>query len=148
MYPCVAWGGGRGRGFRRGRSGAIIGSVSGPVTVAEEHGGVMHQRKWEDLLDKIEKMFGFTEHTTEEYPERRVTVETAVFDGASGRIKLERTRKPVVLDTRMSYSRRTGSDVVTEYVLSDDEYVDTVRFFRWDRLAREWEQIDLADIGR
>jgi hypothetical protein len=108
----------------------------------------MHQRKWEDLLDKIEKMFGFTQHTTEEYPERRTTVETAVFDGASGRIKLERTRKPVVLDTRVSYSRRTGSDVVTEYVLSDDEYVDTVRFFRWDRLAREWTQIDLADIGR
>ena len=46
----------------------------------------MHQRKWEDLLDKIEKMFGFTEHTTEEHPERRMTVETAIFNGASGRI--------------------------------------------------------------
>jgi hypothetical protein len=115
---------------------------------AETPGGAMNQRKWEDLLDRIEKMFGFTEHTTEEYPERRMTIETAIFDGATGRIKLERTRKPVVLDTRMSYSRRAGSDVETEYVLSDDEYVDTVRFFRWDRPAREWKQIDLADIGR
>jgi hypothetical protein len=140
--------GGGGRRFRRGSSGAIIGSVTGAVTAVEKPGGAMNQRKWEDLLDKIEKMFGFTEHTTEEYPERRMTIETAVFDGASGRIKLERTRKPVVLDTRMSYSKRTGSDVVTEYLLSDDEYVDTVRFFRWDRLAREWKQIDLADIGR
>lgn len=108
----------------------------------------MHQRKWEDLLDKIEKMFGFTEHTTDEYPERRMTVETAIFNGASGRIKLERTVKPVVLDTKTTYSKRIGSEAVTEYVLSDDECVDTVRFFRWDRLAREWEQIDLADIGR
>ncbi len=108
----------------------------------------MHQRKWEDLLDKIEKMFGFIEHQLEEYPERRMTFETAIFDGASGRIKLERTVKPVVLDTKTTYSKRIGSEVVTEYVLSDDECVDTVRFFRWDRLAREWKQIDLADIGR
>lgn len=108
----------------------------------------MYQRKWEDLLDKVEKMFGFIEHTTEEYPERRMTVETAVFDGASGRIKLERTMKPVVLDQKTTYSKRVGSGVTTEYILSDDEYVDTVRFFRWDRLAREWKQIDMADIGR
>ena len=108
----------------------------------------MHQRKWEDLLDKIEKMFGFIEHRVEEHPERRMTFEMAVFDGASGRIKLERTVKPVVLDSKTTYSKRIGSEVVTDYVLSDDEYVDTVRFFRWDRLAREWTQIDLADIGR
>ena len=108
----------------------------------------MHQRKWEDLLDKVEKMFGFIEHTTDEYPDRRMTVETAVFDGASGRIKLERTVKPVVLDQKTTYSKRVGGTATTEYVLSDDEYVDTVRFFKWDRLAREWKQIDMADIGR
>ena len=108
----------------------------------------MYQRKWEDLLDKIEKLFGFTEHTTEECPGQRMTVETAIFDGASGRIKLERTVKPLVLDTKVSYSKRMGSEAVTEYVLSDDECVDTVRFFRWDRLTREWKQIDLEDIGR
>jgi hypothetical protein len=108
----------------------------------------MYQGKWEDLIDKIEKMFGFIEHTTEDYPERRMTVETAIFDGASGRIKLERTVKPVVLDTRTTYSKRIGGEVTTDYVLSDDEYVDTVRFYRWDRLAREWKQIDMADIGR
>lgn len=108
----------------------------------------MYQGKWEDLIDKIEKLFGFVEHTTEEHPERRMTVETAVFDGASGRIKLERTVKPVVLDERASYSKRTGGEVTTEYVLSDDEYVDTVVFSKWDNLAREWKQIDFADIGR
>lgn len=108
----------------------------------------MFQGKWEDLIDKIEKLFGFVEHTTEEYPERRMTVETAVFDGATGRIKLERTVKPVVLDQRTSYSKRADGDVTTEYVLSDDEYVDTVLFFKWDSLAREWTQIDFADIGR
>lgn len=108
----------------------------------------MYQGKWEDLIDKIEKIFGFAEHSTEEYPERRMTVETAVFDGASGRIKLERTVKPVVLGEKTSYSKRAGGEVTTDYVLSEGEFVDTVRFFRWDALARAWEQIDLADIGR
>lgn len=108
----------------------------------------MYQGKWDDLIDKIERMFGFVEHTTESYPERRMTVETAVFDGASGRIKLERTVKPLVLDQKTSYSKRAGGEVMTDYVLSDDEYVDIVRFFRWDRLAREWKQIEMDEIGR
>lgn len=108
----------------------------------------MYQGKWENLIDKIEKLFGFAEHSTEEYPERRMTIETAVFEGASGRIKLERTVKPVVLDQTTSYSKRVGGEVTTDYILSEDEYVDTVKFFRWDALARRWEQIDLADIGR
>ena len=55
----------------------------------------MHQRKWDELLDKIERLFGFVEHTTEEIPERQLTIETAIFDGASGRMKLERTVKPL-----------------------------------------------------
>jgi len=108
----------------------------------------MFQGKWEDLLDKIEKMFGFIEHTTEEYPERRMTIETAVFNGATGRIKLERTVKPVVLETKRIYSKRAGGGITEEYVLSEDEFVDTVRFYKWDNLARAWKQIDLADIGR
>jgi hypothetical protein len=108
----------------------------------------MYQGKWEDLIDKIEKLFGFIEHTTEEYPERRMTVETAVFDGASGRMKLERTVKPLVLDRKTTYSKRIGGEVTTDYVLSEDEYVDTVRFYKWDKLAGEWKQIDPADLAR
>jgi hypothetical protein len=111
-------------------------------------GGSMYQGKWEDLLDKIEKLFGFIDHTTEEYPERRMTVETVVFDGASGRMKMERTVKPLLLDTKTTYSKRVGGEVTTEYVVSDSEFVDTVRYYKWDKLAGEWKQIDPADLGR
>jgi hypothetical protein len=108
----------------------------------------MLQSKWEDLIDKIEKLFGFIEHTTDEYPERRMTVETVVFDGASGRMMLERTVKPLVLDTKTIFSKRVGSETTTDYVLSDTEFVDTVRYYKWDKLAGEWKQIDPADLGR
>jgi hypothetical protein len=108
----------------------------------------MHQRKWEELLDKIDRLFGFIEHTSEEFPERRTTVETAVFDGASGRMKLERVVKPLLLEKKVSYSKRAGAESDVEYIYSEDESVDIVRFYKWDRLAREWKQIEMADIGR
>ncbi len=108
----------------------------------------MFQGKWENLLDKIERQFGFIDHTTEEFPERRMTVETVEFDGATGRMRLERTVKPVVVEKKTQYSKRVGSEVSIEYVFSEDEYVDTVKFYRWDRLARLWRPIDIADLGR
>jgi hypothetical protein len=108
----------------------------------------MLQRKWEELLDQIERLFGFVEHTREEFPERRLTVEIAVFDGASGRMKLERTVRPVVLDKKTSYSKRIGGEVDIEYTYSDSEFADVVKLFAWDRLAGAWKQIELADLGR
>ena len=108
----------------------------------------MHQKKWEGLVDRIEKLFGFIDHTIEEYPERRMPVEPVVFDGASGKMKLERSTKPVVVDQKTSFSKRIGGEVSVEYVLSDDEFVDTVKCYRWDRISREWREVDIEDIGR
>jgi len=108
----------------------------------------MHQRKWEELVDKIERLFGFLEHTNEEFPERQLTIESVVFDGATGRMRLERSVRPLLLDKKVSYSKRIGGDVDIEYVYSEDEFVDTVKLYRWDRLAREWRQIDISELGR
>jgi hypothetical protein len=106
----------------------------------------MHQSKWESLLDQIERQFGFLEHETEEFPERRLTVETAVFDGAGGRMKLERSVRPVILDKKAHFSKRVGSSSSVEYVYSDTEEVDTVRLFQWDRLARTWRELKLSEL--
>ncbi|MBD3349664.1 MAG: hypothetical protein GF400_10795 [Candidatus Eisenbacteria bacterium] len=108
----------------------------------------MHQSKWEDLIDQIDRLFGFVEHTTEEFPERHMTVETAIFDGASGRMMLERSVKPLVIDKKVTYSKRAGTSADVEYVYSEDEFVDTVKLFTWDKLAREWKQIDISALGR
>ena len=108
----------------------------------------MHQKKWDELVDKIEKLFGFINHSVDEYPEQRMTVETVVFEGASGRMKLERSKKPLVVDKKTTFSKRVGSEVSVEYVLSDDEFVDTVKCYRWDALGREWSPVDIEDIGR
>lgn len=108
----------------------------------------MRQAKWEGLLDQIERQFGFVEHTTERFEDRRLTVETAVFDGAAGRMKLERSVRPVILDKRSHFSKRVGSDATVEYVYSDTETVDTVKLYRWDRLAREWREVNVSELAR
>jgi len=108
----------------------------------------MRQGKWEELLDQIERLFGFIEHTTEEIEDRHMSVETVVFDGAMGRMRLERTVRPVILEKRTSFTKRVGSEVAVEYVYSQDEFVDTVKLYRWDKLAGEWRQVDLSALGR
>ncbi len=108
----------------------------------------MHQTKWDGLLDKIEKLFGFIEHTFEEYPERRKSVETVVFDGASGRMMLERTVKALFLERKAAYSKRVGSETEFENIYSENEVVDVVRYYKWDKLAWEWKEIDIFDLGR
>ncbi|MBD3368576.1 MAG: hypothetical protein GF405_10480 [Candidatus Eisenbacteria bacterium] len=106
----------------------------------------MHQAKWEKLLDQIERRFGLVEHGVREIPERHLTIETAVFDGASGRMKLERAVHPLVVDERVHYSKRIGGDVNIERVYSDSENVDTVTLYRWDPGGRRWDEMDLEDL--
>jgi len=108
----------------------------------------MHEKKWDALLDKIEKLFGFLDHEIEEIPERQMTIETAVFDGASGRMKLERTVKPLLLEKKVTFSKRIGSESDVEYIYSEDETVDIVKFYKWDRLRHEWKQIEMDELGR
>lgn len=106
----------------------------------------MNQAKWENLLDQIEKVFGFIEHRTERFDDRRLTVETVVFDGAGGRMKLERSVHPVVLDKKMHFAKRVGSASAIEYVYSDSEFVDTVTLYAWDAGARDWREMRLSEI--
>jgi hypothetical protein len=109
--------------------------------------GAVHQAKWEKLLDQIERRFGLLEHDVRTVPDRHLRVESAVFDGATGRMKIERAVHPLVLDEKVHYSRRVGGDVSVERTYSDTENVDTVTLYRWDALERRWVEIDLADLA-
>jgi hypothetical protein len=107
----------------------------------------MHQAKWEKLLDQIERRFGLVEHDVRKLPDRRMTIESAVFDGASGRMKIERSVHPLVVDEKVHYSKRIGGDVSVEKTYSDHENVDTVTLYRWDPHERRWIEIELSDLA-
>ena len=108
----------------------------------------MHDEKWYYLLEEIDRKFGIDEKHTEEVPEKKMTVETAIFTGASGRMKLERTTRAVVLERQVKFSKRVGGETVEKYVYSDTEKTHRVAAYKWDEEARAWEEIDFRKLAR
>jgi hypothetical protein len=49
----------------------------------------------------------------------------------------------VVLDKKVSGSRRIGSHHEVEYVYSDSEFTHTLRAYKWDEGQGDWLEIDL-----
>jgi len=102
--------------------------------------------KWYYLVEEIEEKFGVEEKNVEEIPERRTKVETVVFMGAAGKMKLERTSKAVVLDKQMKYSRRIGGETQEKYVYSDSETSYRVQLYKWDEATNTWEEIEFRKL--
>ena len=86
------------------------------------------------------------EKDTEEVPEKRLVVETAIFTGAGGRMKLERTTRAVVLERQVKFSKRIGGGTTEKYVYSDSEKTHRVLLYRWDDAARAWQEIDFRKL--
>ncbi len=107
----------------------------------------MNDEKWYYLLEEIDRKFGIEERTTQEIPERRTTIETAIFTGASGRMKLERTTRAVILERQVKFSKRIGGETTEKYVYSDTEKTHRVVLYKWDEERGEWVEIDFRKLG-
>jgi hypothetical protein len=102
--------------------------------------------KWYYLVEEIEEKFGVEDKKTEEIPERRTKIETVIFTGAGGKMKLERTSKAVVLEKHMKYSKRIGGETQEKYVYSDTEKSYRVQLYRWDEATGTWEEIEFRKL--
>jgi phage terminase large subunit-like protein len=111
-----------------------------------KEGRLLIDEKWYYLIEEIEEKFGVEEKNVEEIPERRTKIETVVFTGAGGKMKLERTSKAVVLDKQMKYSRRIGGETQEKYVYSDTEKTYRVQLYEWDEAAGGWREIDFRKL--
>jgi hypothetical protein len=108
----------------------------------------LHDEKWYYLLEEIDSKFGIEEKKTEEVPEKRMTIEKAIFTGATGRMKLERTTRAVVLERQVKFSKRLGGESVEKYVYSDTEKTHRVAAYKWNEETRIWEEIDFRKLAR
>lgn len=106
----------------------------------------MKDEKWYYLLEEIERKFGIEEKKTEEIPERRTTIETVIFKGASGRMKIERVTRPVILEKKVKFSKRAGSDSKEKYVYSEDEKIHRVTLYAWKEDESKWVEIDFRKL--
>ena len=108
---------------------------------------LLNDEKWYYLLEEIDRKFGIDERTTEEVPEKHLKVETAVFTGAGGRMKLERSTRDLVLEKQVKYSRRIGGETQEKYLYSDKEKTHKVSLFKWDEDSGTWVQIDFRKLA-
>jgi len=93
----------------------------------------MRPEKWEKLVDDINTKFEVEDQGKEHIDEHGGTdIEFIIFKSPLGRVKLEFITKPLVLDKKMTYSRRIGSKTDVEYIYSEDEKTHRLIAYKWD----------------
>lgn len=103
----------------------------------------MNDQKWTDIINKIEGMYDIIEQAEEEL-DNNSYYQFCVFQTPMGKLKIERQKKPKIIDKQTQYSNRVGSSVNVNIVYSEDEFVDTIKLFQ--EKDNEWEEIDAKAI--
>jgi len=106
----------------------------------------MHDEKWQNIIGKIKDDLELIEEGREDLEENRGFREFVVFNGPLGKIKLERTTRPVVLDKKTIGSRRIGGETKVEYIYSKDEFSQKFQAFKWDEAQNAWEEMDAKNF--
>lgn len=106
----------------------------------------MNDERWEELLYKIGLKSGPLDVKVDTQDEGRTKIETVVFETAMGKLKLQRTSRPVVLEKKMRYSRRIGGAADEEYIYSETDKSYRVVLYRWDEDESAWEEVDVRKV--
>jgi hypothetical protein len=106
----------------------------------------MNDERWDELLYKIGLKSGPLDVKTDTQDEGRTKIETVVFETAMGRLKLQRTSRPVVLERKTRYSKRIGGATDEEYVYSETEKSYRVVLYRWNEEESSWDEVDIRKV--
>ena len=107
----------------------------------------MNEQRWEEVLKRLDKLFGDLEFDEVEDEETHSVVESVTWNSPQGRLKLTRTTRPLVIDKKTHYSSRIGGGTHVEYDYSNTESTSRVRLYRWEPALNDWEEIDASSIG-
>lgn len=107
----------------------------------------MQDDKWQEIIGRIQDDFEVSEHETKELDPGPGTVEYIIFNGPLGKVKLERTTRPLVLGKHGLGSRRIGSQARVEYQYSDTETIHTFRAYKWDGNQNTWVEMEMERGG-
>ncbi|MGE5175005.1 MAG: hypothetical protein ACM3JJ_01415 [Hyphomicrobiales bacterium] len=106
----------------------------------------MNDQRWEEVLRRLDKLFGDLEFDETEDEETQAVTESVVWTSPQGRMKLARTTRPLVVDKKLHYSNRAGGGSHVEYVFSKTETTSRIRLFRWSEAMNDWEEIDASAL--
>ncbi len=114
----------------------------------------MNEERWGEIVDLIEQKFGIIEHTKEEIPigddfeddKAREQIESIIFNGPLGKMKVQRITRPVILRKKAHYTKRVGQGAQVEITYSEDEFTHKLKAFKWDDSADEWVEIEAGKL--
>jgi hypothetical protein len=113
----------------------------------------MTDDKWEQLVEMAKQHFKSVSLRTEslimdtpEGPQEQGTEDILEFENPSGRFRLVRENRPVVLEKKMLYSHRQGDTARAEYKLSDTELSHKLRVYKEGEFD-EWDEVTLDKLG-
>ena len=99
--------------------------------------------KWDTIIGDIRDKFEITEEGSESINEEGgVEIKYICFNGPMGKMRLELIDKPVVLDKKVSYSNRIGSDSNVEYVYSETERTAQFNAYKWSDPDKDWVMLE------
>lgn len=117
----------------------------------------MTEDRWDETKAMVKKNFkvleekteplclktGLTEDTKKEIGKKEVLI----FTGPMGKIKLEYSIKPVVLEKKEHFSRRAGTSAQTEFILSDTEFTRRLDAYKWSEPDNDWLVVEVPNIA-
>jgi hypothetical protein len=122
----------------------------------------MLEEKWQQLVEAAQKHFKNVSLTHEDLimdtpqyhsvrgkqdgPIKQGTQDILIFENPSGKFKLVRENRPVVLEKKELYSHRAGQSAQTQYKFSETEFSHKLRVYKEDGFD-EWEEITLDKLG-
>ncbi len=115
----------------------------------------MNDEKWLDIIDLIDQKFEVIDKTRQDNPigddldpeKTTETVESVIFNGPLGKMKVERTIRPVIIDKKSHYSKRMGDRARVEYEFSETEKTYKFLVYKWDEIKNDWQEMDSSGLG-
>ncbi|MEK7068015.1 MAG: hypothetical protein AAB956_03390 [Patescibacteria group bacterium] len=108
----------------------------------------MNVDKWQNIISLIKDKFSVEDEGAEELEDvPNGKIEFIIFQGPLGRMKLEYTTKPVILDKKTIGSRRIGSEASVQYIYSNTEFSNIFKAYKWEADDEEWIEMEKESLG-
>lgn len=99
----------------------------------------MNIDRWQQILELVRSSFEVEESGIVDSDERGGTeTEYIIFKGPLGKLKLEFSTHPALVDTKTKYTKRIGADITIENTYSETDTVSNLTVWRWDENQDDW----------
>lgn len=114
----------------------------------------MNVGKWENLIFLAEEKFGLDKRYQEDFEVSELSSgekimgqrEVVEFKSPLGRIKMEKTSRPKVIDKKVLHTKRIGGKTAVDFVYSSEEKVEELRIYKENEEGK-WEEINPGIMG-